>query len=65
MRQKNRHYFYSGKDCIENFCKKLKEPATEIINYKEIIPLTDIENKSYKEQKECHTCKREFCYYKN
>ena len=32
---KNRHYFYRGKDCIEIFCKKLKEPATEIINYKE------------------------------
>ena len=22
---KVRHYFYRGKDCIENFCKKLKE----------------------------------------
>ena len=22
---KKRHYFYRGKDCIKNFCKKLKE----------------------------------------
>ena len=29
----NRYYLYRGKDCIENFCKKLKELGTEIINY--------------------------------
>ena len=30
----------------------------EIINYeeKEMIPLTDKENKSYEEQKVCHVC---------
>ena len=33
VKTKNRHYFYRGKDCIENFCEKLKEIATEIINY--------------------------------
>ena len=35
---------------MERFCKNLKEHATKIINYeeKEIIPLTDEENKSYK-----------------
>ena len=45
---------------MEIFCKKLKEPATEIINYKEkeMIPWTDTENKSYKKQKECHICKK-------
>ena len=32
---KVRHYFYRGKDCIQNFCKKLKELGTETINYKE------------------------------
>ena len=49
---KNRHYFYRAKYCIENFCKKLKELETKIINYeeKEMIPLTDIENKLYETQ---------------
>ena len=30
---KNRHKFYSRKDCIKRFCNGLKELATEIINY--------------------------------
>ena len=30
---KNRRYFYRGKDCIEKFCKDLKELGTEIINF--------------------------------
>ena len=40
---KHQHYYYRGKDCIENFCKKLKEIGTGIINYeeKQMIPLTD------------------------
>ena len=65
--EENRHKFYRGRDCIENFCKDLKELATEIINYeeKEIIPLTDNRNRFYEEQKECHICKKEFCYGKN
>ena len=32
---KNRRYFYMGKDCIEKFCKDLKELETEIINFEE------------------------------
>ena len=41
---------YRGKDCMERFCKDLKEHATKVINYikKEMIPLTDEENKSFK-----------------
>ena len=33
---------YRGKECMERFCKNLKEHATKIINYekKEMIPLT-------------------------
>ena len=64
---KNRYYFYRGKDCIENFCKKLKELGTEIINCreKEMIPLTDGENKSYEKKKVCHICKKEFCTNEN
>ena len=57
---KNRYYFYRGKDCIENFCKILKELGTEIISYreKEMTPLTDGENKSYEKQKVWHIRKK-------
>ena len=62
MIQKTR-YFYRGKDCIEKFCKDLKELGTEIINFeeKELIPLTNNEIKSYEKQKVCHICKGKFC----
>ena len=29
------------------------------------MPLTDNENKYYKEQEKCHICQKEFCYDKN
>ena len=60
---KNRRYFYRGKDCIEKFCKDLKELGTEIINFeeKEMIPLTNKEIKSYEKQKVCHLCQEGFC----
>ena len=47
---------------MERFCKNLKEHATRIINYekKEMIPLTNEENKSYKKQKVCYIRKKEF-----
>ena len=47
---KNKRIFYRERDCIEKFCKDLKELSTEIINYEEqeMIPLTGEENKSYK-----------------
>ena len=40
---------------MKGFCKDLKEHATKIINHekKEIIPLTDEDNKSYKKQEVC------------
>ena len=51
---------------MERFCKDLKQHATQIINYeKEMIPLTDEENKSYKKQKVCYICKKEFNTDKN
>ena len=64
---KNKRYFYSGKDCIEKFCKDLKELGTEIINFeeKEMIPLTNKEIKSYEKQKVCHICKEKFYNDKN
>ena len=41
---------------MKNFCKDLREHVTKIINYekKEMIPLTDKENKSYHKQKPCY-----------
>ena len=51
-----------GRDCVEKLCKKLKEHAMKIINYKEkeMIPLTYEQNKSYDEQEACHI-REEFC----
>ena len=67
MIQKNKHYFYRGKDCIEKFCKGLKELVTEMINFKkkEMIPLTNKEIKSYEKQKVCCICEKMFCGDKN
>ena len=30
---KNKHYFYRREDCIEKFCKDLKDLGMEIINF--------------------------------
>ena len=51
--KENKHNFYSGGDCIKRSCSDLKELGTKIINYeqKDMIPLTDNENKFYEEQK--------------
>ena len=59
---KNKLDCYRGQDCMEKFCKDLKKHATKIIKYgkKEMIPLTDKENKSYEKQKVCYICKKEF-----
>ena len=47
---------------VERFCKDLKEHAVKIIDYekKEMVPLTQKENKSYKKQKVFHICKKGF-----
>ena len=64
---KNRCYFDRRKDCIEKFCKELKEIGTETINFeeKEMIPLTNKQIKSYEKQKVRHICKKEFSDDKN
>ena len=51
--KQHKHSFYRGKDCIKRFCSDLKKLGTKIVNYeqKEMIPLTDNENKYYEEQK--------------
>ena len=58
---------YRGEDCMESFCKDLRDHAVNIISYKEkeIIPLTDKENESYEKQKVCQICKKEFITNKN
>ena len=55
LMQQNKLDRYIGGDCMERFCKDLKDHAMKIINYEEkkMIPLTDKENKSYEEQKVC------------
>ena len=47
---------------MERFCKDLRDHEMKIINYeeKEMIPLTDKENKSYEKQRVCYTWKIEF-----
>ena len=45
---------------IKSFCSDLKELGAKIINYeqKEMMPLTDNENKYYEEQEKCHICQK-------
>ena len=47
--------YYRGTDCIKELCKNLKDQALKIINYekKEMIPLSEEQNKSYEEQDVC------------
>ena len=59
--------YYRGKDCMEIFCKDLRNQAMKIINYekkKEII-LTNEEKESYENQENCHICGKEFSTDKN
>ena len=46
---KNKLDCYRGKDCMERFCKNLKEHATKIINYekKEMITLSLMKIKKF------------------
>ena len=59
---KNKLDYYRGKDCTKVFCKILKEHVGRIIHWKkkEMMPLTDKENRSYENQKVCHVCKKLF-----
>ena len=65
--EQNEQSFYRGRDCIKRFCRKIKELGTRIVNYekKDMIPLTDNENKYYENQKKCYICNKKFCYDKN
>ena len=61
---KNKQSYYRGKDCMEMFCKDLRDQAMKIINYekKEMIPLTDKETESYEKQKVCYICEKKNYY---
>ena len=60
---KNKLDCYREKNCMERFCKDLREHRMKIINYekkkkkKKMILLTGEENKLYEEQKVCNICK--------
>ena len=59
---KNKLNYYRGDDCMEKFCKDLREHSTKIINYekKKIIPLTTKEKIYHNKQKVCYICKKKF-----
>ena len=54
--------YYRGTDCIKVLCQKLKDHLLKTIYYekKEIIPLSEEENKFYEEQDVCHICRKKF-----
>ena len=64
---KKRNGYYRGTDCIKKLKEILRGRTTIIINYEEqeMIPRTYEETKSYEKQKECHVCKKGFCYDEN
>ena len=47
---KNKLDCYKGKNCMERFCKDLREDTMKIMTMKE--------NKSYEKQKGCYICKK-------
>ena len=59
---KNKLNYYIGDDCMEKFCKDLREHSTKVINYekKKNIILTPEEKEDYDDQKVCYICKKEF-----
>ena len=57
---KNKDDYYRVTDCMKRFSDHLKRHATKIMSYekREIVPLTNEENKSYLKQKVCYICKK-------
>ena len=55
MKQKNKLDCYKGEDWMDRFCNDSREHAMKITNFeeKEMILLTDKENKFYEKQKVC------------
>ena len=61
MQQKTNLIVTEGQAVWEGFFQDLRDDAMKIINYeeKEMIPLTDKENKSYEKKKICYIFKKE------
>ena len=59
---KNKLNYYRKDDCMNKFCKDLREYVTKIINYekKKMIPLTTKEKIYHNKQKICYVCKKEY-----
>ena len=59
---KNKLNYYRKDDCMNKFCKDLREHVTKTINYekKMKIPLTTKEKIYHNKQKMCYVCKKEF-----
>ena len=59
---KNKLDCYRGEDCMERFCKDLRDHTMKKINYeeKEMIRLSDKKTKSYEKKKVCCICQKEF-----
>ena len=61
-KSKNKLNYYRKDDCMNKFCKDLREHVTKIIIYekKKMIPLTTEEKIYHNKQKICYICKKEF-----
>ena len=59
---KNKLSYYRDKDCMKVFYKILKEQVERNLleKKKEMMPLTDEENRSHENQKLCHVCRKLF-----
>ena len=58
----NKHNVHRGKDCMKNICESLREHTMEIIIFKKKKRklLTNEQQKSYKNEKNCYLCKEKF-----
>ena len=61
-KSKNKLNYYRKVDCMNKFCKDLREHVTKIINYekKKMFPLTTREKIYHNKQKICYVRKKEF-----
>ena len=61
-KSKNKLNYYRKDDCMNKFCKDLREHVTKKFNYekKKMIPLTTKEKIYHNKQKICYVCKKEF-----
>ena len=60
----NKQTYYRGRESMKRFCDDLKEHVSRITNYemKPMDPLTEEKKESYKNQKLCHICEKDFLF---